>query len=145
VIAARPRGRSQAALPMGKTGRRDTIRMERRSKVRYPVEVGVRYRALDLKQRRYITGQTANLSSRGVLVATHYDHQFSAGARVELKIEWPCPLHGTIPLNLVAVGRVVRCWRSSFAVTFISHEFRTVGLPLQRCHEPEPLRAAAGQ
>lgn len=106
---------------------RDTGEMERRAKVRYPVEVTVRYRALDRKDCGYVTGQTINLSSRGVLVATRDAGHVHERSKVELKIHWACPLGGTIPLNLVAIGTVVRCGQSTFAVTLERHEFRIVG------------------
>lgn len=106
--------------------------MERRSKMRYPVEVGVQYRSVKRKSCICGTGQTTNLSSSGVLVATQQAHRLRAGATVDLKIEWASPLHKTIPLNLIATGRVVRCGQSSFAVTFVQHEFRVVRGPLQK-------------
>src|ERR1039457_3266024 len=101
--------------------------MERRAKVCYPVEVTVRSRARDRKDCGYVTGQTINLSSRGVLVATRDAGHVHERSKVELKIHWACPLSGTIPLNLVAIGTVVRCGHSSFAVTLKRHEFRIVG------------------
>jgi hypothetical protein len=106
---------------------RDTGEMERRAKVRYPVEVTVCYRSMDCKHCGYATGQTMNLSSRGVLIATRNAGHVREGSNVELKIHWACPLGGTIPLNLVAIGTVVRCEHSSFAVTLERHEFRIVG------------------
>ena len=98
--------------------------------MRYPVELNVRYRTLEHKQCIYGTGQTTNLSSGGVLVVTHHEHHLRADARVEIKAKWACPVHGTT-FNLMAIGRVVRCGQSNFAVTFTRHEFRIIGRPLK--------------
>ena len=64
-----------------------------------------------------------NMSSSGVLVT--YPHEISVGTRMELNIEWPSRLDGRIPLQLIAVGSVVRCETVSFAVGLERHYFRT--------------------
>jgi hypothetical protein len=46
---------------------------------------------------------------------------------LELNIEWPTLLDGRVSLRLCAVGRLVRCEASRFAVVFARHEFRTTG------------------
>jgi hypothetical protein len=63
------------------------------------------------------------MSSGGVLVA--YRHNIRAGTRVELNIEWPGLLDGQVPLQLVAMGRVVRSDPSSFAMVLGRYQFRT--------------------
>jgi hypothetical protein len=57
----------------------------------------------------------------GILVASH--RQVIVGALVELSIEWPSLLHGSFPLQLIAVGRVLCREASHFAATFERHEF----------------------
>jgi hypothetical protein len=60
------------------------------------------------------------------------EHKIVLGARVELSIEWPSLLNGIIPLQLFAVGHVVRRGASQFASTLERHAFRTAkrsGLP----------------
>ena len=63
------------------------------------------------------------MSSGGVLVT--FQHEISAGTPVELTIEWPAVLDGRVPLRLVAVGTVMRCEISRFAVGLERHHFRT--------------------
>ena len=53
----------------------------------------------------------------------------SAGVRIELSIEWPSLLDGRVPLQVVTVGRVVRCEHVNFfkrggagAVSVSDHE-----------------------
>ena len=103
--------------------------IERRSRVRYPVQLTVRYRTMGRKKHFNGIGQTLNMSSAGLLVAA--THEVSAGARMEVNIEWPLLLDGTVPLQLVAVGKVVRCADSSFAVSFAQYQFRTMGRVLK--------------
>jgi len=63
------------------------------------------------------------------------EHQITVGALVEMSIEWPSMIDGRIPLQLVAVGRILRreecCGTSRFAATFERYEFRT--------HNPNPI------
>jgi hypothetical protein len=99
------------------------IEMERRSKERYALVLNVRYRALGPKLQSG-DGQVVNLSSSGALVVSQ--HEFGVGEKLEVSIEWPSLLNGGIPLQLVAVGSVVRCGRSSFAVSFHRYQFRTL-------------------
>lgn len=101
-----------------------TIAMERRSKMRYPVALNVRFRTLGRHHRLTGIGQTVNMSSSGLLVAA--DHPIPLGARLELNVEWPSLLDGLIPLQLVATSRVVRCYDNGFAVSLGQYQFRTM-------------------
>jgi hypothetical protein len=98
--------------------------MERRSKARYPIVLKVHYRSLGRKLHLG-EGQAVNLSSGGALV--HSRHELAVGEVLEVCIEWPSLLDGSIPLQLVAVAGVVRCGPSSFAVRFRRYQFRTLG------------------
>jgi hypothetical protein len=107
-----------------------SILTERRSKFRYPMELGIRFRFL-LGGSPVLSGagRTLNLSAGGVLVvsqdiASH--DEIGAGARVEISIGWPVLLEGRIPLQLFAIGQVVRREAIDFAATFHQHEFRTM-------------------
>ena len=97
--------------------------LERRSKVRFPLELRVRYRSLTRRFPAVGTGMVRNISRNGVLVSS--EHEISEGMRVELNIEWPSLLDGRVPLQVVTVGRVVRCEASSFAVVLAQYQFRT--------------------
>jgi hypothetical protein len=118
----------------GATVSHQSLSAERRSKSRYPLDLGVRFRSLSRERPFYGTGRTISLSSGGVSVisqrgVTH--QQLILDARVEMSIEWPAPLDGRIPLQLFAVGHVVRHRASLFAATFERYEFRTMGSSIQ--------------
>jgi len=98
--------------------------IERRTKVRYPLELNVRYQTLDVSAPIAGAGYTVNMSSNGLLVACHTD--LKEGARLKLTIEWPSLLNGNTPLQLVMVGMVVRCTESNFAVAYETYQFRTM-------------------
>ncbi len=70
-----------------------------------------------------------NMSSGGLLIAA--DQRTVLGAKIELNIEWPSLLDGMVPLQLVAVGKVVRCLESGFALSFTQYQFRTMSRKLQ--------------
>src|SRR3981081_569419 len=72
--------------------------IERRSNARYPLGLTARYGKLGQKLLTGV-GQAVNVSSGGVLVFSR--HELSLGEQVELRIEWPSPLEGWIPLQLV--------------------------------------------
>jgi hypothetical protein len=63
------------------------------------------------------------MSSAGTLIDCQ--HNLRADTRIELNIEWPSLLDGRVRLQLFALGRVVRCEGSRFAVVLARHQFRT--------------------
>src|ERR1017187_7461141 len=89
-----------------------TTPLERRSKIRYPVSLKVKYRTVGRSNRISGVGRTLNMSSGGLLIAA--DQRPELGAKIELNIEWPSLLNGMVPLQLVAIGKVVRCMESGF-------------------------------
>ena len=113
---------------LGATASTWPILSEQRLRFRYPLNLNVRFRSLSETPIFSGVGRAVNLSSGGVLVVSQQvvsPHEFRIGARVEMSIEWPSLLDGRIPLQLLAVGRVVRRRVSDFAATFVRHEFRT--------------------
>jgi len=111
------------------------VLIERRTRLRFPFELRVRFRSVGRANPIAGIGWVRNISSAGVLVT--YQHQVSAGTPLELSIDWPTRLDGRIPLQLVAEGTVVRCELFSFAVGLERHYFRIAGksvdLPAQEC------------
>ena len=99
------------------------VLIERRSKVRFPLELRVSYRTLGRGSASVGKGLVVNMNRGGVLVSGQ--HEVAIGRRIELSIEWPSLLHGRVPLTFVSVGEVVRCDASSFAVTLARYQFRT--------------------
>jgi hypothetical protein len=98
--------------------------IERRARVRYPVQLNVRYRTTDSRHNVSGVGMTLNMSSGGLLVACQ--HELTLGARIEAQLDWPTLLDSRIPLQRVTVGRVVRSYSSTFALEFSQYEFRTM-------------------
>jgi len=103
------------------------VPVERRSRVRFPIELRVRYRTLGRGEPLAGVGWVVNVSSGGVLLA--YQDEIRAGTLMELNIEWPSLLDGRVPLQLVMLGRVVRCEVSGLAVALSRYSFRTTGTP----------------
>jgi hypothetical protein len=102
---------------------------ERRSKRRYPLHLGVRFRFRMGDLEISGEGRTVNVSAAGLLVASRHiasRDEVCTGARVQLIIDWPVLLDGKIALQFHAAGRVVRKGSEDFAATFLRHEFRTV-------------------
>jgi hypothetical protein len=105
------------------------ILVDRRLKSRYPLDLSVRFRLLSGSSLYSGAGRAVNVSSGGVLVVIEHvvsQHDIRAGAKVEMSFEWPALLDGRIPLQLLAVGLVVRRRTSDFAATFERYQFRTM-------------------
>ncbi len=96
---------------------------ERRTKIRFPLDLCVSYRSLGRGTAFAGEGWVVNMSRGGVLVSSR--QAIGVGAPVELSIEWPSLLYGRIPLRFIAVAEVVRCDASSFAVVLGRYQFRT--------------------
>jgi hypothetical protein len=101
----------------------DSLSIERRSKLRFPLELGVSYRTLERESPLAGEGRVVNMNRSGVLISSR--HAIDPGTRLELSIEWPTLLHGRVPLRFVTVGEVVRSDASSFAVMLGRYQFRT--------------------
>jgi hypothetical protein len=101
-----------------------TPALERRSKSRFPLRLTVRYRTLSEGPSLVGVGETVNVSSRGLLIASN-QAQVRAGARLQLMVDWPFLLHGITPLQLIVSCRVTRCLPEEFAVRLDQYLFRT--------------------
>jgi len=105
-----------------------SIAAERRLKIRYPMNLRVRFRCHSGPSAFFSgSGRTVNISSGGVLVVLQHrvpHHKVSIGAWAEMSIEWPQLLDGKIPLQLCTTGRLLRCGASDFATAFEQYQFR---------------------
>ena len=99
--------------------------VERRTRLRFPFELRVRFRSVGEACPVAGAGWVRNISSGGVLVM--HQHEVNAGTTLELHIDWPTRLDGRIPLQLVAVGTVVRTELFKFAVGLERYHFRIAG------------------
>lgn len=101
---------------------------DRRENNRFPLSEEVRYRLLRSKSHDLQgAGTTVNASSGGILFTTQ--GELPVGRLVELAVSWPARLGGVCPLQLVAVGRVVRSDRAQAAVRIEKYQFKTRRLP----------------
>jgi hypothetical protein len=97
---------------------------DRRGSNRFPFREEVRYRALSAKASGLEgLGKTIDMSSSGVRFTT--EAELSHGRLVECAVNWPARLDGACPLQLVAVGRVVRSDAASAVVRITKYEFKT--------------------
>ena len=97
---------------------------DRRSKIRYPIELEVRFFISEGDSEVYRTGLTTNISSSGLLIRS--TAVMREGSQLRIMIQWPWALDGRIPLQLVATGLVVRASQASFAVAVGNYQFRTM-------------------
>jgi hypothetical protein len=100
-------------------------KVERRTRLRFPFELRVRFRSVGEVYPVAGAGWVRNISSGGVLVM--YQHEVRLGTTLELHIDWPTRLEGRIPLQLVATGTVVRRELFSFALGLERYHFRIAG------------------
>lgn len=97
---------------------------ERRTCVRYPIALDLRYRASTPEARdlgRQST--TVEISSQAISFST--PEPLPAGAHVETSIRWPFLLDNRTPLQLVADGKVVRSTEGKTVIRIHKYEFRT--------------------
>jgi c-di-GMP-binding flagellar brake protein YcgR len=124
-----------------KSGEADQIKGERRNDKRYAISLDVRWKLLRRKKMLDSgQGHTVDLSTGGILF--HTGRKLPVGLKVQLNISWPVLLHNSSPLQLTAIGRIVRSDNDRTAIEIIQHEFRTVGLSSDsRSPAPPPIRA----
>ena len=95
-----------------------------RSSRPYPVQIDLRYKVL--RSGRPIQqglGQTRQLSAAEVSFSA--DQHLLRGADVELSVDWPRPLGGVYPLQLLIFGRVIYSGEDGSTLKIASYEFRT--------------------
>jgi hypothetical protein len=113
----------------------DCIAGERRGDRRYELRLDMRWKLL--RRRRVLdqgAGRTLDLSSGGILFEA--GRELPAGLNAELSITWPILLHNVAPLQLVAVGRIVRAEGGRAAIRMTQHEFRTMAAPGEQRRMP---------
>src|SRR5271157_5833925 len=98
----------------------------RRGRHRFPIREDVRYRTLHAGgEPADGVGETLDIGSGGILFTT--EEKLPMGRPVEVAVNWPVRLDGACPLQLVAVGKVVRSEASQAAVQISRYEFKTRG------------------
>jgi len=98
---------------------------ERRLTSRFPLQQELRYRLVHSRRVCAGTGETLDISSKGILFTT--TERLPIGATLEIAMHWPARLNGNCLLQFVATGRVVRSDGRTAAVRIQRYEFRTRG------------------
>jgi len=109
-----------------KLGLSNFDRQERRSRIRFPIELGAHY-TVDRRNDVSGTGKTVNISSNGVLITSA--HAVSPDTSITVLIEWPIVLGDVSAFALHICGRVVRSDAGLVAVQFSRHELRAQPKP----------------
>jgi PilZ domain-containing protein len=109
--------------------------LDRRENSRFPgrAEFGTEYSNREAVQLSG-AGKTIDISSGGILFTT--SEQLPIGRLVEISVNWPAQLYDTCALQLVAIGRIVRCDDAKAAMRIEWHEFKDT--PLRKA--PEELQ-----
>ena len=103
---------------------------ERRLHQRYPITLDVEYKVPGGSDVRLMGfGRTVNISSRGVLL--EISDRLPNRCPIQVSINWPFFLGGSIPLKLVMYGNIVRVAGSTIVVRVTGHTFRTAGRTMQ--------------
>ena len=97
---------------------------DRRTNARFPCRLAVSYQALE---HPFFSGEavseTLNISSKGMLFTT--SEPFHPGQLLQVSVDWPARLENSVPLKLVAEGRIVRNLNGQAAMRIDKYEFRT--------------------
>jgi hypothetical protein len=97
---------------------------ERRASVRFPLILDLRYVVLGYPAPAESgSGRIIELSSAGLSFTA--ERPLSIGQKVDISIDWPVLLDGSVPLQLIMSGNVVRSDGSAVALKIERYEFRT--------------------
>jgi hypothetical protein len=96
---------------------------DRRVSIRFPMQREVKHQSIGIGSTPAGSGETVNMSSRGLLFKT--GENLTRGEWVEVYVNWPAQLDRQINLQLVARGPVVRVEGGHVAMAIHQHEFRT--------------------
>jgi|ERR1017187_2224696 hypothetical protein len=117
----------------------DIIGGERRKDRRYHLQLELKWKLI--RRRRILdtgTGRTMDVSSGGICFDA--GRSLPEGLNVELSISWPVLLRNLAPMQLVAIGKIVRCNGRRVAMQTVQHEFRTAGIASAHTTQLETVR-----
>jgi len=104
---------------------------EERLHQRYPLTLDVEYKVPGGNGVRLMGfGRTVNISSRGLLL--DISDRLPNRCRIQVSINWPFLLGGSIPLKLLMYGNIVRVAGNTIAVRVTGHTFQTAGRATQQ-------------
>src|ERR1022692_2675732 len=117
----------------------DAINGDRRLDRRYHLQLELKWKLI--RRRRILdtgTGRTMDVSSGGICFDA--GRSLPEGLNVELSISWPVLLRNLAPMQLVAIGKIVRCNGRRVAMQTVQHEFRTAGIASAHTTQLETVR-----
>ena len=101
-----------------------SVAAERRARLRFAVELNLRYKVTWRQQVLHEgSGKTCDFSRNGIFFRA--DQALPKGFAVELSIDWPMLLDGVCPLQLRISGKVLRSSGAGTAVKIMRHWFCT--------------------
>jgi hypothetical protein len=104
---------------------------DRRANQRYPITLEVEYKVPDGNggQRKGL-GRTIDIASRGLLLDV--SDPLPNRCPIQLSINWPFLLDGSIPLKLLMYGNIVQVAGNRIAVEVTRHVFHLAGHATQQ-------------
>ena len=101
----------------------DGLPANRRSSVRFALELGIRYVVTNPTSRDSGVGKTIDISSSGIRFIA--ERPLRTGLTLDIAIDWPAALDETVPLQLAGRAVVVRSKNCETAVRLVEHQFKT--------------------
>jgi len=116
-------------------GPKDTT-LERRSSVRFPLTLDVRYSVLHRNGPTETgAGQLIDVSSSGLRFSAQAP--LETGLKLDVAINWPVLLDGRTQLQLTVSGVVVRSSGTEVSMRIQKHDFRTRSIQLKTASPKE--------
>jgi hypothetical protein len=108
---------------------------ERRNGIRFPVNLEVRYAIAGGRAPLETgSGRTIDMSSTGLRLTA--DRPLRVGQVLEVSVDWPVLLDGSVQLQLMMSGAVIRAKGTDTALQIERHEFKTRRAGLKFAHHP---------
>ncbi len=124
ILISVPRMRCVVDRSLTRRLRTDKVLAMEHSDRCYPVQLDLRYKVLwrgECIQEG--VGRTRECSARAISFTA--DQTLSLGAEVRLSVDWPVPLDGICPLQLIIFGHIVRRRAEGNTLKIVRYEFRT--------------------
>jgi len=100
------------------------VESDRRVHIRFPSQHVVRYKFLYGEHLAEVgEGHTLNMSSKGVAFTT--ETMLAPGLPLELSVDWPALLNGSVSLKLMLYGIVLRSDQQAAVMSITRSEYRT--------------------
>jgi len=105
--------------------REEAFLIEKRSKIRFPLDLPLKFTGASKGMRIQGTGTVLSISSEGVAFRT--DQALGLGMKVTASFGWPVLLNNQCMLQIFTEGEVIRIDGSLTVIRIRRYEFRTSG------------------